>query len=182
MANPDDRTALIARQGAGARYDAPEAPAEELLLARRATAYFARLLNNLPDDLLGDDRARVVASVGYHARGLAHLVAAARGVPDTPPGSLAPDPAAVTLGASLPPRALRGLFDHAAIHLDVEWRDLPGSGWDRALTLRDGGTVTPRATPRLRALALWRGALALDAGGRAADLPPSLRREAGLEG
>lgn len=43
------REALKARQGKGARYDAPNAPAEDLLLARRGTAHFARKLMELPD-------------------------------------------------------------------------------------------------------------------------------------
>src|SRR5277367_5455137 len=43
------RTRLRERQGAGARYDAPTAPAADLLLARRGTAYFARQLNALSD-------------------------------------------------------------------------------------------------------------------------------------
>ena len=34
----------------------------------------------------------------------------------------------ISFGATLSPIALRNLFDHSAVHLNVEWRDLPGTG------------------------------------------------------
>jgi maleylpyruvate isomerase len=46
------RALLRERQGAGARYDSPIAPARDLLWARRGTAYFARKLNELSDSEL----------------------------------------------------------------------------------------------------------------------------------
>ena len=178
MSSADDRAALIARQGVGARWDAPGAPAEALLSARRGTAYFARLLNGLPDHALarpsriaGWSRAQVVAHVGYHARALAEALAGLRGADAGTAGDIA---TRVARGASLPARALRGLFDHAAIHLDVEWRDLPGPAWDGRLSL-EGAEIAIRATPDLRAAVIWRAALDLDAGGRRADLPAALR-------
>ncbi len=175
-----EKAALRARQGVGARYDAPEAPVDNLLLARRGTAYFARLLNDLPDRALVDKchrdgwtRARLIATVGYHARGLARLLETARTGLPCPDGI---DHATeVALGASLPARALRGLFQHSAVHLDVEWRDLPGPAWDASLRDGDGNAITARDTPLIRARVIWRAALDLDAEGRAADLPPSLR-------
>ncbi|MBY4892744.1 hypothetical protein KUL25_08205 [Rhodobacteraceae bacterium N5(2021)] len=177
MSTAPERAALIARQGLGARYDAPEAPLQDLLLARRGTAYFARLLNELPDDALVDNRrAVVVARVGYHARGLTRLMTRARtGVEQREHESAAARDAEVTFGASLPARALRGLFDHAAIHLDVEWRDLPGPAWDVPLCLLDDTEITARDTPMIRARLIWRAALELDAGGRLADVPPDAR-------
>ncbi|GAB5445422.1 DinB family protein [Gymnodinialimonas sp.] len=178
MSTAAERAALVARQGVGARYDAAEAPSEELLLARRGTAYFARLLNGLPDDALVENhRALVVARVGYHARGLTRLLTWARTGIETPehPSEAARE-AEVVAGSSLPARALRGLFDHAAIHLDVEWRDLPGPAWDAPLHLLDGTQITARDTPRIRAQLIWAAALDLDAGARATDLPSSLRR------
>jgi hypothetical protein len=76
---------LRVRQGSGARYDADGAPALELTLARRGTAYFARLLNNLRDAELyqpsavpGWNRAHVVAAVAYHAKDITRIVEAAR--------------------------------------------------------------------------------------------------------
>jgi len=184
-----DNAALRVRQGGGARYDAAEAPAENLLLARRGTAYFARLLNALPDDALvdnsavvGQTRAQIVAGVGYHARGLARLMEGARRGVETPEHhSLAAQRAEVILGSSLPARALRGLFDHAAIHLDVEWRDLPGPAWDAQLRRLDGQIITARDTPIIRAQMIWQAALDLDAGAQISDIPPSLRAEALLK-
>lgn len=178
MSTADDRAALIARQGVGARYDAAEAPVDDLVLARRGTAYFARLLNDLPDDALVDNpRALVVAQVGYHARGLTRLVAWARTGEETPEhvSEAARDAETVT-GTSLPARALRGLFEHAAIHLDVEWRDLPGSAWDAPLKRLDGTRITAQDTPMIRAQVIWQAAISLDAGGRLIDLPQRLRQ------
>lgn len=171
------RQALRARQGAGARYDAPEAPAQDLLLARRGTAYFARSLGGLTDSALdgasrrvGVTRRHLVAEVGYHARFLAHLV----GGTETPV-TLVQWQAQVTQGATLPPRALRSLIHHAAIHLDVVWRDLKSAEWDRSVRLLDGTEITVRETPVVRARVLWQAALDLDNGGRWQDVPPDLR-------
>lgn len=177
------RAALIARQGGGARYDAPEAPAEALLLARRGTAYFARKLNDLPDAALADPcrragwtKAHLIAHVGYHARALARLMEVARGVSILPeyPSATARD-AEIALGATLPARALRGLFEHSAIHLDVEWRDLPGPAWDTPVTRLDGSRVLARDTPLIRAREIWQAALDLGNGGRIRDLPERLQ-------
>lgn len=177
MSTKADRAALVARQGAGARYDAMEAPVENLLLTRRGNAYFSRLLNGMQDEALVDNRARIVAQVGYHARGLARLMQWARTGTETleHAGQQILDNEIKT-GTSLPARALRGLFDHSAIHLDVEWRDLPGPAWTAPLTRLDGTKITAHDTPMIRANAIWHAALELDAGGRITDLPPLLRR------
>ncbi|MGB0411134.1 MAG: maleylpyruvate isomerase N-terminal domain-containing protein, partial [Pikeienuella sp.] len=72
------REALRARQGKGARYDAPNAPHDDLLLARRGAAYFARKLAELNDADLnapslraGWSRRHLIAHTGYHARAFA---------------------------------------------------------------------------------------------------------------
>jgi maleylpyruvate isomerase len=165
MSTADERAALIARQGIGARYDAAEAPADALLLARRGTAYFARVLNGLTDDeLMQPACARVVTEVGYNARRLAEALAGLRtGKPIVEVGE-ARD------ATSLPARALRGLFQHSAIHLDVEWRDLPGPMW--AMTV-PGLTIFARDSPRVRAEFVWDAAVQI--GGRISDLPPEVR-------
>ncbi len=69
------REALKARVGKGARFDAPNAPADDLLLARRGTAYFARKLMELSDEALyepaaidGLSRAYVVARLSCGAQ------------------------------------------------------------------------------------------------------------------
>ncbi|WP_323771830.1 maleylpyruvate isomerase N-terminal domain-containing protein [Antarctobacter sp.] len=185
MSLTDDaaRAALRARQGAGARYDAPSAPAADLLLARRGTAYFARKLGELPDTALSEpslrvarSRAEVIAEVGYHARALAVLVAGVRvGAEPNPVPSDEARLAEIALGATLPARALRSLVHHAAIHLDVEWRDLGEAHWDISVHLVNGAMTPIRATPRLRARLVWQAALDLGNGGRIVDVPMELQ-------
>ncbi len=178
------REALRLRQGQGARYDAPEAPARELALARSGTAYFARKLNELsnaelyePSKVPGWTRAHVICAVAYQARALARQVeAATAGVP-IPPMQDAEwaELEDLDLGATLPPRALRHLFDHAAVHLDVVWRDLPGEAWELQAPDAEGRMRPLSAGAMERARLLWQGALDLGNGGRMKDLPPELR-------
>lgn len=176
------RNALRARQGLGARYDAPAAPHAELLLARRGAAYFARKLGELSDDELaapslrcGWTRRHLIAHVGYHARAMAVLVEAVRtGAPPPPYPSDDSLRAEIELGATLPARALRSLVHHATIHLDVEWRDLTDPQWKAPLAGPDSVQITMHDTPRLRARAVWQCAIDLGNGGRLADLPPDL--------
>lgn len=141
--------AVIARLGPGARYDDPAAPHDDLLAARRATADFARVLNALSDDALSPARRRIIARVGYEARALAYALEAI--------DHLAPDPfdldAAIMRGETLPARALRALFQHSSIHLNVAWRDLSGNNWAASITLRRQ-RVRVDATPKQRARAL----------------------------
>ena len=178
------REALRARQGAGARYDAPEAPAQALALARSGTAYFARKLNELSDAALyapsavpGWTRAHVICAVAYQARALARQAEAATAGAPIPPMQEG-DWAALEdldLGATLPPRGLRHLFEHSAVHLDVVWRDLPGPAWDLPAPDAAGQPRPIRDAAMTRARALWRGALDLGNGARIRDLPPELR-------
>jgi maleylpyruvate isomerase len=165
--------ALRLRQGAGARYDAPEAPAEALAWARLGSAYFARVLNDLPDSTLyeasalpGWTRAHVVAHVGYNARALVRLVGWARTGEATPMYASAKQRnAEIERGSTLPARALRHLAAHAAIHLDVEWRDLPGAAWAEPVVTAQGRTVPVSETAWMRTRELWVHAIDL------ADLP-----------
>ncbi len=178
------RAALRLRQGLGARYDAAEAPADALALARRGTAYFARKLNELSDAALyepgkvaGLTRAGIVCSVAYQARGIARQVEAVTLGLAVPPlyDSEALHLEEILLGATLPPRAIRHLFDHAAIHLDVVWRDLPGALWDASAPGEDGQNRPLRLTATERARVLWRGAFDLGNGARLRDLPDTMR-------
>ena len=73
--------------------------------------------------------------------------------------------------ATLPARALRHLFQHSEVHLNVCWRDLTEEQWDREVVLVDGTTVPTRALPGIRAAAIWQGALDLGNGMRDAELP-----------
>src|SRR5258705_13079196 len=127
---------LRERLGAGARYDATSAPALELNWARRGTAYFARKLNELTDDELdggtlipGWSRRQLVGHMGHQARALSRIVEAAR---TGQPWLEASDEErlAELNAATLPARALRNLFYHSEVHLNVEWRDLKASDWD----------------------------------------------------
>lgn len=178
------RQALRDRQGQGARYDAPEAPARELAWARTGTAFFARQLNDLRDaDLAlpcrvpGWSRAHVVADVAYNARAISRQVEAATAGTTAPMyDSAAARRDAIDLAATLPPHALRHLFAHAAVHLNVVWRDLPGAGWAAGMEDEAGRPRPLSRTAFERARVLWLGALDLDAGGRWRDLPDGLRK------
>lgn len=179
------REALRARQGKGARYDAPNAPHDDLLLARRGAAYFARKLAELNDADLnapslraGWSRRHLIAHTGYHARAFARLVESARtGVSQAMYPSEQARLDEIELGATLPDRALRSLLYHATIHLDVEWRDLLDAQWEVPLTLHNGAQITARDTPRLRAVEIWHCAIDLGNGGRKADMPVELKRD-----
>ena len=177
------RAALRVRQGAGARYDAPAAPARELDWARRGTAYFARVLGNLADAELagssareGFSRRQLIAFVGMQARLLAETVAwMRRGESDALPFTLKVSAQEVAFSATLPPAALRYLYHHAAVHLDVEWRDATDVDWDKQIRDRSGQPIDLRQTPLARAATLWRLAVDIGAGGRIADIPAGLR-------
>ena len=177
------RDELRARQGSGARYDAPDAPASALILARRGTAYFSRKLNELRDHELDDaslidgwSRRYVIAHISYHARAIARL---AEGV-----GTTSPEPmytsanardAEIALGVTLPARALRTLFQHTEVHLNVVWRDLPNPAWASWVTLMDGQTVSMPETVDLRAREIWTHAVQLGNGGLLRDIPAEVQ-------
>ncbi|MDO5643614.1 MAG: hypothetical protein Q4G26_14670 [Paracoccus sp. (in: a-proteobacteria)] len=169
------RAALHKRQGRGQRHDAKSAPHDALLLARRGAAFFARALNELSDSAIyaptpdGPSRAVVVARISFEARALAISLSALRGAA----GSDMPD-LDIGRSATLPAHALRHLFHHAAIHLDVEWRDLEGAHWDQSIAFADK-QMPVRDTPLWRARRIWRGAVDLGQGARLADIPDILR-------
>lgn len=173
------RAALRARQGSGARYDAPAAPAGDLLLARRGTAFFARKLNELTDEDLdgpsrvpGWSRRRVIAFIGYQARTQAlALMALREGRSGEEPEGL-PE---LSLAETLPPHALRYLFRHSEVHLNVEWRDLPDEGWKEAVSLPGGMEVPVRDLPLMRAREIWKSAVDLGNGARVEDIPAAVR-------
>ncbi|MGY6695270.1 MAG: maleylpyruvate isomerase N-terminal domain-containing protein [Roseinatronobacter sp.] len=180
-AEADALAALRDRQGKGARYDAPNAPADDLLLARRATAYFARKLMELSDRELfapsaveGMSRAYIVARVSYAARREALMLEALAA--GSSPDSATPHLPALDMAATLPARAIRHLFHHSEVHLNVCWRDLDAADWDRPIALPDGTSTTPRSLPRLRARSLWSSALDLGNGALLRDVPAALRQ------
>lgn len=172
------RAELRARQGAGARYDAETAPAEALDMARRGTAYLARIVNGLDEAALwtvsareGWTRRRVIAAAALEAREIAQALEDATGKQ----GDRAETgTAALDLAETLPSRALRHLAAHAEVHLNVVWRDLTDAEWDTEVNL-SCGRMPARDMPRLHAETLWRAALDLRAGGRTRDLPAALQ-------
>jgi maleylpyruvate isomerase len=171
------RAELRARQGAGARYDADTAPHENLLLARRGTAYFARKLNELsdvdldgPSAVEGTSRRKIIAQMSLEARQLALALKALHAPLIADELEWRPD---VALATTLPDRALRHLFEHAVKHLDVEWRDLPADLWAAAVVF-DGFTGTTRETAFWRAKKIWQASLDLRNGARRVDVPKEL--------
>lgn len=164
-----------------ARSDNVDDPAlaATLLLARRGTAFFSRKLAELgdaelsePSLLAGWTRAHVVAHVGYNARALTRLTEwAATGVETPMYSSTQQRNAEIELGATLPAQALRNLSDHAIVHLNVEWRDLPAAAWSAEVRTAQGRAVPVAETAWMRAREVWLHAIDLGNGASVADLP-----------
>lgn len=172
------REALRARQGTGARYDAPNAPAEDLLLARRGAAFFARKLNELSDADFdapslrdGWSRRHLIADVSYRARAMAIALKGIRDGLTEEEAEWRPD---VALAATLPVRALRYLYEHSDVHLNVEFRDLRPQDWDGKVHLGEDDPVVVRMLPRARARAIWCAAIDLGSGASKREIPDSL--------
>ena len=167
-----------------ARHDLATDPRlqEELLQARRGTAFFARKLNELSDSELDGgtrlprwSRRHIIAHVGYNARAIARLVEwAATGV-ETPmyPSTEIRDHE-ISFGATLSPIALRNLFDHSAVHLSVEWRDLPDASWANEVRTIQGRTVPASETVWMRTREVWIHAVDLDNGASFSDIPAAV--------
>ncbi|MCP1415417.1 maleylpyruvate isomerase family mycothiol-dependent enzyme [Paenarthrobacter sp. A20] len=167
-----------------ARHDLATDPRlqEDLLQARRGTAYFARKLNELTDAELDGGtrlpdwtRRHVVAHVGYNARAIARLVEwAATGVETPMYSSTEARKQEIEFGATLSPIALRNLFDHSAVHLSVEWRDLPDANWSNEIRTAQGRTVPASETVWMRSREVWIHAVDLDNGATFNDIPASV--------
>ncbi len=158
MSLEDARNALRERQGAGARYDAPGAPATNLLLARRLTAEFARILNDTPDAALFEqtDRAEVtramtVAKISLDARRMSKFIASVKARNCDTPCLIAATKAEIATAATLPPHALRTLFDHTRVHLNVEWREMDDLDWSRRVMDESGQPFVMTKLPSNRA-------------------------------
>ncbi|MEW1811995.1 maleylpyruvate isomerase family mycothiol-dependent enzyme [Pseudarthrobacter phenanthrenivorans] len=170
-----------------ARHDQTTDPVllDGLLQARRGTAFFARKLNELTDaELDGDSllpgwtRRHVVAHVGYNARAVSRLLEwAATGVETPMYPSVEVRNYEIDFGATLSPIALRNLFDHSAVHLNVEWRDLPADSWHHKVKTVQGRTVPAEETVWMRTREVWVHAVDLDNGATFKDIPaPVLER------
>lgn len=151
----------------------------ELLTVRRGTAFFARKLNELgdaeldgPSLLPGWTRRHLVAHVGYNARAVTRLVQWGNTGVETPMyASPEARGAEIDEGATLPPRALRHLVDHAAISLDVEWRDTPPDVWARTVRTAQGRVVPLTETVWMRTREVWLHAVDLGNGADLRDVP-----------
>jgi maleylpyruvate isomerase len=156
-----------------------------LLQARRGTAFFARKLNELTDAELdggsllpGWSRRHITAHIGYNARAIARLVEwAATGVETPMYASTEVRDHEIDFGATLSPIALRHLFDHSGVHLNVEWRDLPGDAWHHKVRTIQGREVPATETVWMRTREVWMHAVDLANGATFADIPaPVLAR------
>jgi maleylpyruvate isomerase len=156
-----------------------------LLQARRGTAFFARKLNELSDAELdgasllpGWTRRHVTAHIGYNARAIARLVEwAGTGVETPMYASTSVRDHEIDFGATLSPIALRNLFDHSAVHLSVEWRDLPEHAWHHKVRTIQGREVPATETVWMRTREVWMHAVDLDNGATFTDIPePVLER------
>ncbi|RGE18966.1 maleylpyruvate isomerase N-terminal domain-containing protein [Leucobacter sp. wl10] len=156
--------------------------ARALLLMRRGQAFWARELRQVEDEgfdapslLPGWTRRMVVAHVGFNARALARLVRWARTGIETPMyESEAQRAREIEFGASLPAEALRHLSVHAAVHLNVELRDLPSEAWSRTVRTAQGREVPVSEVVWMRTREVWLHAIDLAHGARFDDLPPRL--------
>lgn len=156
----------------------------ELHDARLGQAYFSRVLNGLslerlrgPSALPAWSCAHIVAHVGYNARALARLVDwAETGIENPMYSSPVARREEIEFGATLPDRALRHLHDHAAVQLDVAWRDLPNDRWLHPIRTALGRTVPVSETVWMRTRELWIHAIDLDSDRRIADVPERVSR------
>jgi maleylpyruvate isomerase len=154
----------------------------DLLVARRGQAYFSRKLNELSDDELalpsrlpGWTRRHVIAHVGLNARALTHLTEWAASGIETPmyghPGEREAD---IELASTLPAQALRNLSDHAAIHLNVEWRDLEPESWNSMVKTGQGRVVPASETVWMRTREVWIHSVDLSNGASFSDFPDEM--------
>ncbi|GAA0990907.1 maleylpyruvate isomerase family mycothiol-dependent enzyme [Subtercola frigoramans] len=153
-----------------------------LLVARRGQAYFSRKLNELHNDdfdepslLPGWSRRQLIAHVGLNARALTRLTEwAATGIETPMYSSPTQRNEEIEFTATLPTQALRNLSDHAAIHLNVEWRDLEPSAWTHEVRTALGRLVPVSETVWMRTREVWIHAVDLGNGGGFVDFPPEL--------
>jgi maleylpyruvate isomerase len=116
--------------------------------------------------------------VGYNARAIARLVEwAATGVETPMYPSVEVRNHEIDFGSTLSPIALRNLFDHSAVHLNVEWRDLPAANWHHKVKTAQGRTVPAEETVWMRTREVWLHGVDLDNGATFKDIPaPVLER------
>lgn len=168
----------------GARTDnvTDEGLARALLLMRRGQAMWARKLAELhdaefdaPSRLPGWSRRHLIAHVGFNARAVARLVEWARTGIETPMYESSTHRAdEIAFGSTLPVEALRNLCAHAAVHLNVELRDLPEDSWANEVRTAQGRLVPVSETVWMRTREVWIHAVDLGNGALVSDFPPEL--------
>lgn len=152
---------------------------QDLATVRLGTSFFRRALDQVSDDdldgpsLLPDwDRRHLVAHVGYNARAVARLVDwAATGVETPMYSSPQARSEEIELGSTLSSEALRNLCEHAAIDLDVRWRDLPDDRWQARVVTAQGRDVPAIETVWMRTREVWLHAVDLASGARIEEVP-----------
>lgn len=155
---------------------------DQLLTVRRGTAFWHRKVDELTDAELdepsllnGWSRRHLIAHVGYNARAVGRLVLWANtGVEHPMYSSPEARSTEIDLGASMPARALRHLNHHAAVSLNVEWRDSPDEAWSHQVRTAQGRTVPMSETVWMRTREVWLHAVDLDNGARVSDIPENV--------
>lgn len=163
------------------RHDLTTSPdlKSDLLTARRGTAFYSRHLENIDDTALDDEsllpgwsRRKLVAHVGYNARALTRLVHWANTGVETPMYESQDERnREINLGATLPAHALRHLHAHAAISLNVEWRDTPDAAWTNTVRTAQGRWIPLTKTVWMRIREVWIHAIDLASGAQFSDIP-----------
>lgn len=152
---------------------------ELLLHERRGQAYFSRKVNELsaedfdePSLLPGWNRRALIAHVGLNARAVRRLVTWAETGVETPMyDSTTQRDDEIDLGSTLNVTAIRNLSEHAAIDLDVAWRDLPEDRWNFEIKTAQGRLVPVSETIWMRTREVWIHAVDINNGGDVADFP-----------
>lgn len=152
---------------------------DQLLTVRRGTAFWHRKVEELtdveldePSILGGWSRRHLIAHVGYNARAIGRLVLWANtGIEHPMYSSSKARSREIDFGASMPARALRHLNHHAAVSLNVEWRDTPDEAWSHSVRTAQGRTVPLSETLWMRTREVWLHAVDLDNGARVSDIP-----------
>ena len=80
----------------------------------------------------------------------------------------------IAYAATRPGHALRNLFKHSEVHLNVAWRDLTDTNWQAILTTSRGQRIPVSQTPKIRAQAIWSRSIDFNAGGQVSDLSVGL--------
>lgn len=158
---------------------------DELRTVRRGTAFWHRAVEALDDAELdgpslleGWTRRHLIAHVGYNARAIARLVLWANTDEEHPMYASPEDRSReIEQGATMPARALRHLSHHAAVSLDVEWRDTPEDLWSYQVRTAQGRAVPLSETVWMRTREVWLHTIDLDQGALVSDIPePVLER------